>query len=50
MHRINLDLEDRLDRVFDLRLGGASIDTERQQLTPVLRLFFGHQRFLSDDR
>jgi hypothetical protein len=26
------------------------IDAERQQLTPILRLFLGHQSLLSDDR
>jgi hypothetical protein len=47
-HFVNLDLKDRFDRLFDLRLGRPPLDAKRQQLTPVLRLFFSHQRLLGD--
>src|SRR5258708_36617572 len=50
VHILNLDLKNRLDRLLNLRLGRATIDAKRQQLTPILRLFLGHQRFFRDDR
>ena len=49
-HFVNLYLEDRLDGLFDLRLGRPPLDAKRQLLTPILRLFFRHQRLLGDHR
>src|SRR5947207_11470429 len=49
-HVINFHLKDSLDRVLNLRLGRTSIDTERQQLTSILRLFLGHQRLFGNHR
>src|ERR1051326_6039008 len=49
-HLINLNLKNRLDRALDLRFGRPAIDAKRQQLATILRLFFRHQRLLSDYR
>src|SRR5688572_4917407 len=47
---IHFHLKDRFHGRLDLRLGGASIDTEGQQLVSVLRLFLRDQRLLGDHR
>ena len=47
---VDLHLEDRFDGALDLRLGRAPIHAERQKLPAILRLFFRHQRLLSNHR
>src|SRR5258708_16320704 len=47
---VDFHLKNRFDRTLDFRLGRVTIDPKRQQLTPVLGLFFGHQSLLGNYR